>query len=108
MNTTKVITDIVLLISKGGALPSSTDREAVKAYAVAIVPGLIDLGYDAMGLQVAAGEFKAMSPKEIKKCVCDTMPAEKIGDGTILKFLQSVDWGKLISEIGTIIAFLPK
>ena len=87
MNITTTIQDIVKIVSDAAPLPTWSDRVAVKAFAAKIIPDLIDLGFDAGGLQAVHGECCALPPGELEGIVAAAIPVGKLGDGTILKWL---------------------
>jgi hypothetical protein len=84
MNFTALVTDITRAVADAAPLPDFTDRAAVKAFAVKLIPDLIDLGFDAGGLQAS---YEALALAELESIVKAALPVEKLGDGTILKWI---------------------
>ena len=78
----QIITDLVKLFANASQLPDPKDRAAVKAYALRVVPDVIDLVYDAGGIdnvEAALLELKATS-----------LRGENVGafgDGAIIQYL---------------------
>lgn len=87
MSLQNLIADIVRIISHATPLPDWANRQEVKDFADRIVPDLIDLGFDAGGLQAAHGECMALPPDELETLVNAALPPSKIGDGTLVKWL---------------------
>jgi hypothetical protein len=104
MNVQALIGDIVRIVSDAAPLPDFNDCTATKAFAVKLLPDLIDAGYDIAGLQSAHAECCALPGDTIEAIVQSGVPLEKVGDGTILKWLAA-NMGTIISMI---LLFIPK
>jgi hypothetical protein len=91
----KLVTDIVKLVTDATPLPAAGDRSAVKAFLTKLIPDLVDLVYDAGGLDA------------VKALCASPEPFEKIGDGKILQWVTT-NLPTIISLVETILAIIPK
>ena len=99
MNYAKLVTDLAKILSDGGALPTFTDRAAVKAYLSKVGPDLVDLVFDAGGLD-AVTILCAAQPAGV-------VPVEAKGDGHILQWIVT-NLPTILSTITAIIAMFGK
>lgn len=97
MSPVNLISDLVAVMEAAGPLPDIHDRAAVKAAVLKALPALIDLIYDAGGIDAVKTALAAAAPGDL----------EKIGDGHIIKWLVA-NLPTIISTIEAIIAVIPK
>lgn len=104
MNLATILPAVVKAVADSQPLPDFSNRTAVKAFAVKLVPDLIDVGFDAAGLQAVHTECCDMAKGDLEAQVKAAMPVGAIGDGTILKWLVT----NLPAILQLIAVFVPK
>jgi hypothetical protein len=110
MDYQKIISDVVKIVTDSGMPPPLSERAGVKAWFVKVAPDLIDLGYDATGFGAVHAEFAAMAPEALEDSVKQAfgaVPAERIGDGHIIKWVTT-NLPNILQLITTILAVIPK
>jgi hypothetical protein len=102
-------------IQDSAQLPDFADREAVKVWAGELAGDCVDLVKNLGGAEQAVAALTELAPtlnatyQEHLHTYCMAKgDAGKLGDGTLLKLLQNVNWAQLIQLITTFIAFFPK
>jgi len=104
----QILADVLALATEAIPLPSFSDEAAVEAWLGKLVQGVTKIVYDAIGgaadphAALLAISTETFSAAEVHKA------CERIGDGTILNFLKSVNWAQVISTVVAIISLFPK
>ena len=110
---TKLLQDAIQVAIGSNPPPAFSDETAAAAGVGTLATGLTHVAYDAIesdapkAMAACQGAYSESEVEHAYASICQAAPG-KIGDGSILKFLQSVDWAKLIQTIVTIISVLPK
>ena len=109
---TKLLRDVIALAAESYPLPVFSDEPAVTAWVGKLAEGITGIVYDAIKSDPAAvmGCCYAEAPYTVAEVdeAAAALPLGKIGDGSIIKFLQSVNWAQLIQTVITIISVIPK
>ncbi len=66
MSLSQILTDLFKLIGDCQPLPDPRDRAAVKAFAVKLAPDIIDLVYDAGGLDAVAAALDGLTVEDAR------------------------------------------
>jgi hypothetical protein len=120
-----LLQDVIALASESYPFPNFSDPAAVKTWVGTLAQGVTQVVYDAITTdQAPAAHYQALqqaslgsfSDEEIEDAFAAVKaggklaaaPVEKLGDGTILNFLKSIDWAQLIQTVITIIGVIPK
>ena len=104
----KLLQDVIELAVASQPLPVFSDEAAVAAWIGKLSQGITAIVYDAIHTDAVAAHAVCSAAVPYEAHEVEAAIAGKIGDGTILNFLKSVNWAQLIQTIMTIISVIPK
>ena len=108
----KILADVLALAIEAIPLPNFSDEAGVEAWVGKLVQGVTKIVYDVIGgAEDPQAALQALSRETFSEtfAACEVNKAcTAIGDGTILKFLKSVNWAQVISTVVAIIGLFPK
>ena len=120
-----ILQDVMALAGEVYPLPSFSDPTAVAVWVGQLSQGVTAVVYDAITsapepavhcAMLQQATLSTFSEEEIEDAFealktagkFRGLPVEKIGDGTILNWMKTVNWAQLIQTVISIISVIPK
>lgn len=108
----EILRDLIAIATKAYPPPAWSDEAAVQVWVGNLVSACVPVAYDLIKSDPATlsakGEPHAAEIEEAYKSRYADGGYEKIGDGKILAWLQTINWAQLIQTVITIISIIPK
>ena len=98
----KILQDLISVAVQCGAPPAWSDEAAVAVWVGKLASGLVPVAYDVI---LSAPQAFASGPPTASEIEA---AYGKIGDGTLLAWLKTVDWASVLQTVITIISIIPK